>query len=75
MKTSSNSFSLSDDHPWVVMQRKLGFMPISAIRSLVPRSVGLETRVNVPLPKNFIDENSMMGKTVNHDNPVSGCHD
>ncbi len=71
MKTSSNSSSLSDDNPWVVMQRRLGFMPMSAVRSIVPRSVGLETLVDVPLPKNFIDENSMMGKTVNHDKPVS----
>jgi hypothetical protein len=56
VKTSSNSSSLSDDNPWVVMQRRLGFMPMSAIRSLVSRSVGLETLVDVPLPKNFIDE-------------------
>ena len=46
-------------------------MPMSAIRSLVPRSVGLETLVDVPLPKNFIDENSMMGKAVNRDKPDS----
>jgi hypothetical protein len=59
VKTSSNSSNLPDDNPWVVMQRRLGFMPMSAIRSLVPRSVGLETLVDVPLPKNFIDENSM----------------
>jgi hypothetical protein len=44
---------------------------MSAIRSLVPRSVGLETLVDVPLPKNFIDENSMMGKAVNRDKPDS----
>ena len=71
VKTSSNSSSLSDDNPWVVMQRRLGFMPMSAIRSLVPRSVGLETLADVPMPKNFIDENSMMGKTVNRDKPDS----
>ena len=46
-------------------------MPMSAIRSLVSRSVGLETLVDVPMPKNFIDENSMMGKTVNRDKPDS----
>jgi hypothetical protein len=48
------------------MQRtgRLGFMPISVILSLVPRSVGLEKLVDVPLPANFIDENSMMGKYV-----------
>ncbi len=44
---------------------------MSAIRSLVSRSVGLETLVDVPLPKILIDENSMMGKTVNRDKPVS----
>jgi hypothetical protein len=42
-----------------------------AIRSLVFRSVGLEALVDVPLPKNFIDENSMMGKAVNRDKPDS----
>ena len=71
VKTSSNSSSLSADNPWVAMQRRLGFMPMLAIRSLVPRSVGLETLAYVPMPKNFIDENSMMGKTVNHDKPDS----
>ena len=71
VKTSSNSSSLSDDNPWVVMQRRLGFMPMSAIRSLVPRSIGLESLVDVPLPKNCIDENSMKGKAVNRDKPDS----
>jgi hypothetical protein len=46
-------------------------MPMSATRSLVPCSVDLETLVDVPLPKNFIDENSIMGITVNRNKPVS----
>jgi hypothetical protein len=71
VKTSSNSSNLPDDNPWVVMQGRLGFMPMSAIRSLVSRSVGLETLLDVPLPKHFIDENSMMGKAVNRDKPDS----
>jgi hypothetical protein len=37
----------------------------------VSRSVGLETLADVPLPKNFIDENSMMGNAVNRDKPDS----
>ncbi len=71
VKTSSNSSSLSDGNPRVFMQHRLGFMPMSAIRSLVPRSVDLETLVDVPSPKNFIDEKSMMGKAVNCDKPDS----
>jgi hypothetical protein len=42
-------------------------MPMSAIRSLVSRAVGLETLVDVPLSKYFIDKNSMTGKAVNSD--------
>ncbi len=53
------------------MQRRLGFMSMSAIRSLVSGSVGLETLVDVPWPKNFIDENSMMGKAIDRDKPDS----
>ncbi len=67
VKTFFNSSSLSDNIPWVVMQRRLGFMPMSVMRSFVFRSVGLETLVDVPFPKNFIDENSMMGKAVNRE--------
>ena len=62
---------MSDDTLWVVMQRRLGFMPLSAIQSLVSRSVGLEKLVDVPFPKHYIDENSMMGKAVNRDKPGS----
>ena len=43
-------------------------MPMSAIKSL-SRSVGLEMLADVPSPKEFIDENSMMGKAVNRDKP------
>jgi len=71
VKTASNSSGPANDNIWVVMQRKLGFMPLNAIRSLVSRSVGLEQLVDVPFPKHFIDENSMMGKAVNRDKPGS----
>ena len=56
------------------MQRKLGYMPLSAIRPLVSRSVGLELLNDVQFSKDFIEENrlnSMMGKTVNRDKPDS----
>ena len=71
VKTASNGSSLSDENPWVVMQRRLGYMPLSAIRPLVSRSVGLEMLTDVPFPKDFIDEKSMMGKAVNRDKPNS----
>ena len=71
VKTASNGSSLSNENPWVVMQRRLGYMPLSAIRPLVSRSVGLEMLTDVPFPKDFIDENSMMGKAVNRDKPNS----
>jgi hypothetical protein len=49
---------------------KVRLHALSAIQSRVPRSVGLETLVDAPLPKIFIDQNSMMGETVNRDKPV-----
>ena len=55
---------VSNENPWVAMQRKLGYMPLSAIRPLVSRSVGLESRNDVQFTKDFIEENSMMGKAV-----------
>ena len=71
VKTASNGSNLSNENPWVVMQRKLGYMPLSAIRPLVSRSVGLESLNDVQFPKDFIEENSMMGKAVNRDKPDS----
>ena len=47
---------------------KVRLHALSAIQSVVPRSV--ETLVDAPLPKNFIDQDSMMGETVNRDKPV-----
>ena len=43
----------------------------TAIRSLVPSSVGLETLVDVPSPKNSVDENSMLGNTAICEKPIS----
>ena len=57
VKTASNGSSISNENPWVVMQCKLGYMPLSAIRPLVSRSVGLESLNDVQFPKDFIKEN------------------
>ena len=69
IKTSSVDSDLSNDDPWKVAQRRLGFMDLNALRSLVSRSVGLEYLNDAPFPKNFIDENIRMGKAVNRDKP------
>jgi hypothetical protein len=69
IKTSLVDSDLSDDNPWIVWQRRLGFMPLPAIRSLVSRSLGLESLDEVPFPKNFIDENIRLGKAINRDKP------
>ena len=56
IKTSASPVdgNFSDYNPWISWQRKLGFMPLPAILSLVSRSVGLEGLEDAPFPKNFV---------------------